>query len=85
MVNVKYVGSRSEVNIRVLGSLERGWKKDEVRELSSEQARVLEENLEFEVVGASKAKKPVEIAPVVKEEEILVDDEEEKDEIIVEE
>ena len=84
MVNVKYVGDRPEVNVRVLGSLERGWAKGEVRVLSDEQADALESNAEFEVVRGSKAKK-TDVAPVVKEDVVLVDDEDKKDEYIVEE
>lgn len=79
MVSVKYVGSEPAINIRLGFHLERGWKQNEVRELSNEHIRFIESNPEFEVVGAVKKKEIVTKAPVVEEEyeDVLLDDEEE--------
>lgn len=77
MVQVKYVGDLPSVNIKILGSVLRGWDKDEVMELTEEQANVLKDNPEFEVLGASKDKKPVEVPKkeVVFDDDVVEDDE----------
>jgi hypothetical protein len=74
MVKVKYVGNMSKINIRVIDSLQRGWEKNEVRDLSEEQAKALSGNPKFEVVNVASVKKTVDSTPVIQKKEAVIED-----------